>query len=196
LTPDEAYDYCTSYCPSGFTDADCKLPGGSEMIVSYSFNVPANSFTNAGATTTAHDITNAAVKPAKNRGLYFDGASDWFIQVADLKLGHSFSVHAWVFANTGSSLTLMSKDRDSFDPVTNQHHLRLSVTAARKMMVELAQDIDSANYVSKESATKLVTDATWTYLVYSLKMVDGKNKNILFYVDNAVDTQETMTGIF
>ena len=190
--------YCTAYCPTGYTGGLCTLPGGSEMILNYNFNVPATTFANSGATGSTHDLTTVVIapsgQPAKNRGIYFDGTNDGYLSVPDLLLGHSFSVHSWVLPYLGTDLTLFSKDRDDFNPVTDQHHLRLSINTGGNLVAELAQDIDPSNYASASSSTTLTAD--WTYLVYSFEMIDGKDKDILFYFNNVADVKSTLTGVF
>ena len=192
--------YCTSYCPTGFDGASCTLVGGDEKILDYNFNIPNIVFESTGAKTgSTYQITATVVapagNPAKNRGLYFDGSSDGYVQIGELLLGHSFSVHSWVFPTLGASITLLSKDRNDFDPTTAQNHLRLSVESTGFLFAELAQDIDPSNYLNVQSDTQIVTE-TWKYVVFSFEMVNGENKTVKFYGDNTADGTQTMNGVF
>jgi hypothetical protein len=131
------FKYCVNYCPTGYKVADCTLEAGKEMALSYAFNVPALTFANSGHAGTL-DITSTvdapAGNPAKNRGLYFNGSNDGFVEIPGLLLSHTFSVHAWVKIATLGDLTLLSKDRADFDPATDAQHLRLSINASGELV--------------------------------------------------------------
>jgi hypothetical protein len=78
-----------------------------------------------------------------NRGLYFDGTNNGYIDVSTLILNHSFSVHSWIHAKTLSGdMTIYSRDRDIFTPTTDKRqHLRLSLggaAATNKLRAQIA----------------------------------------------------------
>ena len=139
------------------------------------FNIPNDTFVNSGSSSGAiADVTTiiggaGAGSPAKYRGLWFDGSNNGLVDVSALILNHSFAVHSWVLQASADAMTIYSRDRDDFATATSHQHLKLSIGGAGndKMVVDIAQDIDSANYMQAVS-TATISLNTWTYLVYSL----------------------------
>ena len=70
------------------------------MILSYTFDKPLTAVPNDGSASSTFDVTlttaNPSAHPAKDRGIYFDGAADGFVEIPTLFLPHTFSVNAWV----------------------------------------------------------------------------------------------------
>ena len=202
LSDDGSFEYCTTYCPTGFnTSSGCALDPGSELVLSYDFNKPFKTFSN-DVSGVPLDITptvdGPSGRPAKNRGIYFDGTNNGYIEIPGLLLNHSFSFHAWVVFFAGSDITLFSKDRNDFDPATDKQQLELTlVNQATDIFpkVQLAQDINSSNYPSVEG-TVGVTASTWTYLVYSLELTTATNKAVKFFIDNVEEAAGNISGVF
>jgi hypothetical protein len=95
--------YCMETCPTGYTEGTkpiCTPPTAAQApIVSLKLNNKLNS----GATTYIDSVNSiewtpaAAVFPAFDRGLYFDGSTDnGVLSNNTLKLFHSFTMEAWV----------------------------------------------------------------------------------------------------
>ena len=66
---------------TGFLGGDCTLTGGDELAFNVNFNIPNTTFANTGSTsgtiatvTTNFHVSSGAGRPAKNRGLWFDGS--------------------------------------------------------------------------------------------------------------------------
>jgi hypothetical protein len=141
------YTYCTAYCPTGFAPGlapICTKPADDKReILSYDFNIPSETFANVGeggAITATATIVSAAGNPAKNRGIYFDGASDGFVRLGEFTLHHTFAVHAWVLAKSvAAEMTVLSKDR-AFPSAGVRNFLDL-VVATKKIEARLSTDI-------------------------------------------------------
>jgi hypothetical protein len=69
------------------------------------------------------DVATGAGSPAKNRGIWMDGVSNFEAQIFEIILNHTFSVHTWIFKQSSDAMTVYSRDRDSFGTTTSHHHL-------------------------------------------------------------------------
>jgi hypothetical protein len=107
-----SYAFCVAYCPTGYNPIGCVAPttDAEKLLLSYSFNTPAVSFTNDSTNTYTNSSftltvtrVNPAGHPARKRGLYFDGASNGFIPVSGLLLSHTFAVHAWILVDVSGA---------------------------------------------------------------------------------------------
>ena len=59
----------------------------------------------------------------------------------------------------------------------------------------LAEDDNPVNSIAKES-TATISAGAWKFLVYSFVLVDSKDKEVEFWVDNVAETKQTYTDIF
>ena len=98
---------------------------------------------------------------------------------------------------TLGDLTVYARDRDDFSTGTSHNHLRLSIggTGNNKLKAEIAQDIDSSNYMSAESTSTISTGA-WTYVVYSFELKTVGTTDIVFFIANSPDTAATKTVFY
>ena len=76
-----------SYCPTGYAEGTapvCTVPGDTKVI-SYTFNHPLSNVPNDGSAGASFDVTlttaNPSGHPAKDRGIYFDGASEGYVKI-------------------------------------------------------------------------------------------------------------------
>jgi hypothetical protein len=96
------YKYCVPECPTGYSTGPCQFNSSTELILRWDFNFPIIEYTNSGEGGFTFTV-NAGISPAKNRGVYFDGASDGFIVMNGLVLSHSFMMMTWCNNMNGSS---------------------------------------------------------------------------------------------
>jgi hypothetical protein len=180
------------------------MPSGKDLVLSLSFDVPKTTYTNAGNATTEIATVSATTSgkagyPVKKRGLNFDGGADGFLDVSDLKLSHSFSVHAWVYVRTLGDLTVFSRDRDSFAS-TNDQHLRLSIggTDSNRVVARLAKDKDIESFIDYETdGTSVVSATTWTYVVWSFELKSATTTEVVVFLGNAeANTKATETAFY
>ena len=78
-----SYKFCVADMPTGFTTGTpATILATDTLIFSVDFNKPTDTFTNSGNAGGNVTVTtvNPSGFPAKNRGLYFDGASDGYAQ--------------------------------------------------------------------------------------------------------------------
>lgn len=119
-------------------------------ILSYSFNVPMNTYTNAG-TATGFDLTSnidgTSGYPSIHRGIHFDSAKDGYLALPSLMLNHTFSVHSWILVKAlpaaGKTQTLFSIDRNDFSTTTSAKHFIILLDENGKIQVFLSKDIDA-----------------------------------------------------
>jgi hypothetical protein len=164
-------------------------------ILSYNFNVPKSPITNDGTATgfaLTPVIDGSSGHPAKDRGIYFDSASNGYIIISGLFLNHTFAVHSWVLMKANTVvMTIFSKDRNVFT-ASDKNLLNLIVNASNKMEAKLATDTTPFAYGSKQGSSTLVVD-TWYYLTYSFSMSGGKDTTVSLFknnVDEGVSTTE------
>ena len=193
-SPVGSYTYCTTYCPSGFDASGCTLPTNT-MILSYTFDKPLTAVPNDGSASSTFDVTlttaNPSAHPAKDRGIYFDGAADGFVEIPTLFLPHTFSVNAWVqLKGIGISQNIFAKTRNDFTNLVN-----VGLNASNNFTAKLTLDTD-ASTESVTSDTTVATVDTWYYLVYSFEMTTGKDTNIELFVNNVSSITDTWTGRF
>jgi len=102
-------------CPTGFIPATCSAGDLTRPAVAYNFNMPASDFTNkayGGDILNAYLVTDGKSGiPAKNRGIYFDGAHDGRISIDGLVLNHTFSVNIWVYDMKQGYKALFNKNQ-------------------------------------------------------------------------------------
>ena len=195
-TSPSTYKYCTAYCPIAHTTGSgdtCTLPTD-QLVLSYMFNAPLTSYENTGSAGVSYNVTptrsNPSAHPAKDRGLYWDGTNQGYIEIPSLLLPHSFSVHTWVLMKGNySDMTIFAKDRQY------THLLDCVVDASNSPKAELSLDTDASAQSTKSGTSTLVVD-TWYYLVYSFEMVDGRDTNVELFVNNVSDETDTWSGVF
>jgi hypothetical protein len=96
----DAYFFCVDECPSGYDNStQCDVQSGA--ILDFEFDIPYTAFTNNAALTTGSfdvivttDVPSG--QPAKYRGLYFTSSKSAYIEIENIILAHTFSVHSWV----------------------------------------------------------------------------------------------------
>lgn len=106
---------CAPECPSGYsTDGRCIAPQEPGCIFEYSFNRPDKVFNNesgnssATSKATIEDSAPSGI-PAKNRGIHFSANQPACINVNDVVLNHSFTIHTWVYCHDGLAKALFGK---------------------------------------------------------------------------------------
>jgi hypothetical protein len=76
------------------------------LIFSVNFNAPLTTYSNNAFTGNAFDVTptrvNPSAAPAKDRGLYWDGTEEGYVEIPSLLLHNSFSIHSWVLIKDGT----------------------------------------------------------------------------------------------
>ncbi|MEE4246955.1 MAG: hypothetical protein V2I33_16200 [Kangiellaceae bacterium] len=105
----DSWVFCLDDCPTGYTESSgkCSIADGDELIISYNFNVPSNSYINGGSEGSTYDIISVmdgtSGYPAKNRGIHFKGvpetgtgSEDGYILMPNFMLDHYFSIHTWI----------------------------------------------------------------------------------------------------
>ena len=194
--------YCLTVCPTGYTGTapnDCveATDAATNMIVSYNFNAPMDTFANTGSSSGSFDITLTedipCGHPAKDRGIYYNGVCNGFAQLnSAFILAHTTSIHSWVNLNDVSgTMTLFAKDRNVFP---NNRLLQLYIDAGVPK-IDLSNDIDANNIETGTAGTTLVVD-TWYYLTFAMQMQQGKNTDFTIYNANTADGTGTLTGNF
>ena len=146
--------FCVLLCPTGYTSTgapDCVVPStlADQLILSYDFNAPLETYVNVGSQSGSFDLTpvrvNPSGHPARNRGLYFNGTDHAYITIGSLVLSHTFSVHTWALMKANNTdMTIFSKDRNVFTSGTSKQLLDLSVSSTNNMSSALSQDFDSS----------------------------------------------------
>ncbi|MEE4246949.1 MAG: hypothetical protein V2I33_16170, partial [Kangiellaceae bacterium] len=98
-----------------------------------------------------------------------------------------------------AKVALLSKDRGdanfSADNDPAAQHLLVEISATHNLVAHLAKDHDSTDYQSHTSTATVTPDA-WSYLVYSLKMIDGADTEFEFFIDDTSDGATTLTDLF
>jgi hypothetical protein len=187
-------------CPTKFDPIGvnkCIMIGGQYEIVIYNFNYPVITFENTGTAGTALDlaavnviaVANSAY-PVKNRGLFFDGASDAYIMLPTLILSHSMSVHVWLLRMGTAKVAVFSKDRDDFTAATDAQLLYFSISATNNLEAMLAKDHNTLDYRGHTSTATITADV-WEYVVYSIKMLDGADTDFEFFINEVSDGTNT-----
>ena len=211
-TSTASYFFCTTFCPTGFTDAgapSCTAPStqAQQVIASYDFNVPTVTFTNAGAAAGAVTLSVTRVDPsghpAKDRGLYFNGTDDTGrMTVSSLLLSHTFAFHTWVLLDESNTHTLFVKDRNDYASAgANRHVINFSV-ANGLMILSLAEDDDGSNTQQLTGSTPVPGSftgsgtAAWSYLVYSVEMELGSQSKVEIFYNNVLDGTDDFAGKF
>ena len=98
--PGASYKYCAPECPANFT-TDCKFDLLNDVLARWNFNFPITAYQNTEepSVITINTVTVApSGSPAKNRGIYFDGDKDAYIQISNFVLSHSYSLITWCLA--------------------------------------------------------------------------------------------------
>lgn len=115
---DGSHFYCTNYCPTDFDttggNPNCAVPAGAVLIFSGVFNDFANVWTDNGITVTAKPAVTVStgIKPAFERGQYFDG-SDNYLELSAFKLYWSFTITGWLrLDNLNKEYTIFEKSKD------------------------------------------------------------------------------------
>ena len=198
------YKYCVDTCPTGFTEGtapSCDAPATSAdaLIIHYEFDIPNDTFENAGSAGSTFDVAATrdapSGQPAKYRGLYFSSSNDAYVSIDNIILTHTISVHSWALIQTVADMTLFSKDRNAFVKTTDRLHIRLYIDSLGAMAAGLAYEEDPSVYQSTSSTGTIATN-TWYYLVYSLENVNGKDTNTRYIINNTEDSVATITPIF
>ena len=80
--------------------------------------------------------------PQKNRGLYFDGASEAYVKITGVHLHQIWSIHLWILRSEDTStVCLFSKDRG--DSNSAQHSIKAFLDGSdKKLYVEISADTD------------------------------------------------------
>lgn len=160
------------------------------------------------ATVTALEFKPAGknVRPAKNRGVFFDGTNgtEAWIQPSFM-LNHTFAVHTWLRRLAdGADHTVLNRVRSDFSDAKNSKFLRLYIDSTDVMGAALAKD--SHNKDNESYTLNLESDASgtiniaggWYYLVWSFELTNGgKDTTLTFFINNtARATTKTWTDTF
>jgi hypothetical protein len=161
--------------------------------MSYDFNIPSNSFAGIGSvgSTLISTIDNSAGHPAKNRGVYFNGTDNGFIEIPSFTLYHTFSIHAWVIVAGGNGdRTIFSKDRNSFAN-TDENCLIVGIDTSGKLAIDIAKNVSDFAF-TRQTGTVTLGVTAWKYVVFSVEMKNGKDSEVSLFINKASDTAATL----
>ena len=172
ISPDgTSYFYCYAECPTNF-DSNCNFSESFAMMFAYNCNVPSTTFANLTPNSVIEYSVvniNTSGSPAKNRGMYFDGQEDAYIQVNNFVISHSYAYVIWCLSFRGWRGTLFHKVEHSLVGAEND------VMFAKVLSQAL---VDNSAEVSTGQASG---GGDWGLISYEFEMVNGDQTEIRFW---------------
>ena len=167
---EEQYAYCVPVCPSGF-DSDgvtCTPQHDDVRTHRYWFNDPVSLFYNHGSTfDTIDDVITLHTElpsgvPVKNRGVYFDGVKDGYLELPNFVFNHSWSIVCWTytFSFIGTRQVQFQKE-DSFVLYTEGTNMGLEIYSQNL--------IDTRGHTSSG-----MTPGVWGLLSIEAELISGR----------------------
>jgi hypothetical protein len=198
------YKFCAEYCPWWTTynnGGNTGCSGSSTNAwVSLSFNVPWIKFSNSGDGGSDLDATPTQAKPSgipvKNRGIYFDGASNGYIKFVSLYLNTQLTIRAWVLTQQlGGYQTVFSKDNIKLSG-SDYSVFWFGLDTDGKVLGEIINPNDENDSVTSSSNTAMQID-NWYHVALTTQLSTITKTEIQVYINGAAENaKQTKEGVF